>query len=150
MIVVERPLGNLATFALEGRSVERVPIPSDALAKRLLRLQTSRGELGLRLDRATLRPGDVVFADADRVVVVVVEPDDVLAIRPSSAREAFELGHLLGNLHAAVQWLDDAAVVAYDPVLERVLVERGHAPVREQRTLAEPFRHAHVPHGHPS
>jgi urease accessory protein len=145
---VEQPLGNVATFAVEGRTIERIMVPSDALAKRILRLSTSRGEVGLRLEGTSLRPGDVVFADADLVVVIDVEPDDVIAITPRSTSDAFELGHLLGNRHWPAQVWGSQIVVPYDPVLERTLLERGAAFTRERRVLETAFRHAGAPHGH--
>lgn len=147
--IVDRPLGNIATFDVGARIVERVVVPSDALAKRVLRLETSSGALGLRLEGARLRRGDVVFADAERVVVVEVEPERVLAIVPRSPREAFELGHLLGNRHWPALVSDDEIVLADDPAIARLLTERGIRFARELRRLDVPFRppaaHEHAP-----
>ena len=146
--IVEQPLGNIAAFSVGKRDIERVAVSSDDLAKRILRLEIRGGSLGLRLGEASLRDGDVVYADDERVVVVAVDPDDVLAVRPRSSTEAFELGHALGNRHTPAQLVDGEIVVAYDPLIEALLRERGAHYRREQRRLAQPFRPAHAAHGH--
>src|SRR5579875_698354 len=134
--IVEQPLGNIAAFSVGKRDIERVAVSSDDLAKRILRLEIRGGSLGLRLGEASLRDGDVVYPDDDR------------AVRPRSSTEAFELGHALGNRHTPAQLVDGEIVVAYDPLIEALLRERGAHYRREQRRLAQPFRHAHAAHGH--
>ena len=118
------------------------------MAKRVLRLETSLGDLGIRLESTRLRDGDVVYADNSRVIVVAVEAEDLLIAAPRNVVEAFELGHLLGNRHKPVQVWNERIVVAYDPLLEEVFAERGISFERERTQLAEPFRHAHAPHSH--
>lgn len=144
---VERILGNLRDFALAGRALERVPISSDALARRVLRLPTSVGDLGLRLDGVRLHDGDVVFADERLVIAVGVLPDDVLVIRPRTIPEAIAVGHALGNRHVPVQQDGDAAIARYAPALEAVLRELGVAVERRSWVPPQPFG-ATAPHAH--
>jgi urease accessory protein len=147
--VIESPLGNLATFDSGSRAIERVPIASDDLARRILRLPTSLGELGVRLaGESRLRDGDVVYADASRVVAVEVLPDDVLVCAPATIAQALDLAHALGNRHLPVQIEGEALVVRYDRLIEELLLERHVRYAREARKLAVPFRHAHAPHAH--
>jgi urease accessory protein len=147
--IIAAPLGNLATFAVGDRRVERVLVRSDDSAKRLLRLATSAGEIGLRFAGAErLRDGDVVHADAERVVAVAVEPDDVLVGRPPTIAAALALAHALGNRHLPVQIEGETIVVRFDPLLPALFAEHGVPCERAARVVAEPFRHAHAPHGH--
>jgi urease accessory protein len=82
---IARVLGNLATYPVGARTVERVAIPSDALARRVLRLASAVGDLGVRLDDdARVRAGDVLYADENRVIAVDVLPEPVLIVRPGS------------------------------------------------------------------
>ena len=142
-------LGNLSTFDVGARTVERVAIASDDLAKRVLRLRGAEREIGLRLeDGARLRDGDVIYADASHVVAVAVEPDDVLVCRPSGIAQALAVGHALGNRHLPMQIDGDAIVVRYDRLVDDLFTELGAAGVRESRVIAMPFRHANAPHGH--
>jgi urease accessory protein len=149
LTVRDAVLGNLATFALGRRRLERVTLASDDLAKRVLRLRTNHGEVGLRFTGPErIRDGDVVYADDEVVVAVLVDADDVLVMRPASIAAAIGIAHALGNRHLPIQTDGDAIVVRYDPLLEALGAEHGVAVTREARITATPFRHAHAPHVH--
>jgi len=149
VVVAVGVAGQLGTFALGGRSIERVSVSSDDLAKRILRFATSIGEIGLRFEGSQrLRDGDVIFADDRLVVAVLVDADDVLVIRPRSVSAAIRIAHALGNRHLPIQTDGDAIVVRYDPLLEALAAEHGVGVARERRVLDGPFRHPHAPHDH--
>jgi urease accessory protein len=121
---VERVLGNVADFDLGGRELERVALGADEVARRILRIESSAGDLGIRLDgEARLRDGDVLFADAHRVIAVEVVPDDVLVIRPRTRGEALAVAHAIGNRHAPLTVDGDEAIVRATPALEALLTE---------------------------
>jgi urease accessory protein len=146
---IERVIGNLADFPVGKRTVERIAIESGAMARRLLRLPTSIGDLGVLFgDDTRLRDGDVLLADEARVIAVAVTPDDVLVMHPASIGEAAELGHALGNRHLPIIHDGDALIVAYTDVLEALLVKMGIRYERGARVLEQPFVHAHAPHVH--
>jgi urease accessory protein len=121
---VERVLGNLGDFALAGRAVERVALGADELERRILRLESSAGDLGIRLtDDARLRDGDVLYADDRCVIAVAVVPDDVLVVRPRTRGEALAVAHAIGNRHAPLTVAGDEAIVRATPALEALLTE---------------------------
>jgi len=131
-------LGNLATFAVEGRIVERLGIARDDLAKRVMRLAGDE----------RMHDGDLIYADAQRVIALHVLPDDVLVCRPESIARACAVAHALGNRHLPMQIDGDAIVVRADRLVEDLFVELGVPYACESRTLAAPFRHANAPHSH--
>lgn len=143
------PLGNLADFAVGARALERVGVRSDDLAKRVLRLATSAGDIGLRFaGERRLHDGDVVFADARVVIAVAVIADDVLVMRPATVAAAIEIAHALGNRHIPIRREGEAIVVRYDPLLEALASQHAVPVVREARVVPQPFLHAHAPHRH--
>jgi urease accessory protein len=147
--VVSEVLGNLADFPIGARLLERIEIRSDDCAKRIVRLATSLGDIGLRFaGEERLRDGDVVYADAERVIAVAVVADDVLVFRPPTIAAAIDLAHALGNRHLPIQRDGDAVVVRYDPLLEAVGDATGVPVTREARVVPQAFLHAHAPHGH--
>jgi urease accessory protein len=148
-VLVEQVLGTIDKFPTGSRRVERAVVSSDDLAKRILRVHTSIGDLGIRIGPGALHEGDVIYVDDDLVVCVGIAADDVLIAQPTTIAQAAEIGHALGNRHLPIQQVGDTMVVRYDPLVEELLRERGVAYTREQRRLHEPFRHAHAPHGHP-
>jgi urease accessory protein len=146
---VERSLGNLRDFPLEGRALERLPVPSSAMTRRLLRLTSSIGDLGIAFDGAArLHDGDVLVADADRVIAVEMQPDDVLVAYPGSIGEAVEIAHALGNRHVPVLRDGDAIVVGYADALQALFERSGVRYERASRVLERPFVHASAPHTH--
>jgi len=148
-MLYDRVRGNLSAFTVGSRRLEFVTIESDDCAKRLLRLATSIGDIGLKLEgQAKLRDGDVVHADDRVVIAVAVSADDVLVGRPASLGAALAVAHALGNRHLPMQIDGDALVVRYDPLLPMVFEEHGVAFTRESRVVPSPFRHAHAPHSH--
>jgi len=148
-MVYDAPFGNLDDFGVGTRRLEHITIDSDDCTKRLLRLSTSVGEIGLRFSgQRRLRDGDVVHAD-DRVVIAVrVLPDDVLVGHPGTIASALALGHALGNRHLPVQIDGGEVVVRYDPLLPALFAEHDVPVTRAVRVVPEPFRHPHAPHGH--
>ena len=150
LTILEAPLGNLDDYPVGEREVQRLEIRSDDLAKRVLRLATSAGEIGLRfVDERRRRDGDVIYADDALIVAVQVGHDDVLVIRPRDLGQALEIGHALGNRHLPAQVEQGMMIVRYDALVEELLRAKAVPHSRELRSLAEAFRHAHAPHGHP-
>ncbi len=147
---IERVLGNVHDFPLGARALERLPLPSDAMSKRVVRVPSSVGDLALVFDAYRLRDGDVVYADAERVVAVQVEADDVIVARPSTIAAAVELAHALGNRHLPIQRDGDALVVRYSEPVAELCTRTGVAWERVQRVLAGPFVPPHAPHEHAS
>jgi urease accessory protein len=115
-----RVLGNVRDFAIDGRHVERLYVGSEVLVKRVLRLASSVGDLGLRLEQP-IADGDVIFADDTRVIAIVVQADEVLVVRPRTRAEATAVGHALGNWHLPVHYDGDAVIVRYAPVIETLV-----------------------------
>ncbi len=131
---VEAVLGNLTGFALAGRTVERVAIAADDAARRVLRLETSVGDLGVRLDgTAPLRDGDVLFADERCVIAVEILPDDVLVVRPRTRGEALVVAHALGNRHVPLRCRRREWAVRYAPATLEALVRELDVPYERAR-----------------
>ncbi len=146
---IEAVLGNLHDFPLGGRALERLPVASSAMTRRLLRLPSSVGDLGLMLEgEARVRDGDVLVADDERVIALEVVADDVLIAYPASIAQAVEIAHALGNRHIPVIRDGDAVVVAYAAPLEELFAHSGVRFERVERVLERPFVYAHAPHVH--
>jgi urease accessory protein len=146
---IETLLGNLHDFPVGTRTVERLPVASSAMSRRLLRLESSIGDLGLMLDgELRIRDGDILIADDERVIAVEVLADEVLVAHPESIWQAVEIAHALGNRHIPVIRDGDAIVIAYAAPLEDLLVKNAVRYERVARVLERPVVHAHAPHTH--
>lgn len=146
---IDAPLGNLETFPVGVRIVERLPLASSAMSRRLLRLPSSIGDLGLMFeDERRIRDGDVLVADEARVIAVQIVADEILIAYPASIAQAVETAHALGNRHIPIIREDDTIVVGYVPALEELFGTIGVRFERVARVLERPFVYAHAPHEH--
>lgn len=123
---------------------------SDDLARRVFRKRTASGqEMKVSLPRGSiLRPGDVLFADEDTIVVVRVEPEWVLVVRPVTFEQIAETAHQLGNRHLPIQVYETEIIAEYHPLLEKLFQGLEIPCARERRTLERPFLHVFAPHIH--
>jgi len=107
MLVAEGVIGRLDGAFADREAVETVVL-SDAERKRSrVRTTTDAGtDIGLVLGDATIQPGDVVYADEERVVAVAFEDREALVVDLSGVSGGaetlaalIELGHAVGNRH---------------------------------------------------
>lgn len=146
---IDAVLGNLETYPVGMRTVERLPIASSAMSRRLLRLPSSAGDLGLMFEAGErIRDGDVLLADDARVFAVQIVADEILIAYPASIAQAVEVAHALGNRHIPIIRERDTIVVGYVPALEELLGTLGVRYERVARVLERPFVYAHAPHEH--
>jgi urease accessory protein len=148
-VILEARVGHVSTHSLDGRTVERIRLSSDDLAKRLLRVTTEAGrEVGIRLPEGTeLTDGDILWMDEQVAIVIDILPEELLVVAPRSLREMGEVAHQLGNRHIPVQFTDDLLLVQYDYLVERLLQELEVPYRRETRKVTRPFRHVGHHHG---
>lgn len=162
-MIVEEVVGNIADIPPDERSavhVERVVLDQASLRRRVQRVRTDHGrELGLRLTgSADLADGDILLREPGVLVVVSVEPTDVLVIAPGSVLEMGVVAHTLGNRHLPAQFLPPGVdapgleghhglmVIEYDHTAEHYLQEVGVRFIRQNRLMEVPFRHAEHSH----
>ena len=144
-------------MAVAGRSedfphleVDELLLSSSDLTRRIFRKRTQSGrEVKVTLPRHTiLRPGDVLLVDVATMVVVRVQPEWLLAIRPTGFAQIAEIGHQLGNRHIPIQIDDAELLVQYLPVLEQLCVTLQVQHEKVYRAVNKPFLHIFAPHIH--
>lgn len=109
-------------------------------------------ELLLQLPRGgALEPGEWLAAE-DGVAVVRVEPaiEAVLVARAARPLELLQAAYHLGNRHVALEVRPDQLRLLVDPVLERLLLQRGLVVERLMEPfLPEPGAYGSASHSHP-
>jgi urease accessory protein len=115
--------------------------PAD-LSRRRLRATTVGGrEVAIALPRdARLHDGAVLHLDASGALVVRVDAESWLRVRPTSAEAGLKLGYHAGNLHWRVAFCDGDLLVALEHRVEiyldrlKDLIAAGSVRILDQET----------------
>lgn len=143
-MLVEKILGNLKDYPLEGRKVEKVLIEWYELDKKLLRKTSESGEeVGIRID-THLHEGDVLYADEDKVLVIDILPCELTTVEVHSMKEMGRLCFELGNRHLSLAIGEHEVSVPYDEPTFTYLEKLGFMPKKQ---IAK-FTHFTVCHAH--
>ena len=158
-MIIETIIGNIKDYAIGNRTVEYIVLDRDRLSKPHQKVTSEAGEsFGLSLPHGqTLSPGDVLYADEGRVVVVTLVPEEALVIRPEGQMQWARAAYNIGNMHQSAFIQEDQIVTPYDAILESVMqrlgvsCEKALCPidgVRANVSQHEGHHHHHHDHVH--
>ncbi|MDR6806938.1 urease accessory protein [Dyadobacter sp. BE34] len=117
--------------------------------KRILHKKTCRGlavSMKFLAEAPEITEGDVLYADADRLVVARILPCDCIVVKPDSLFETASLCYEIGNKHLPLFFEDNALLVPFEMPLYRLLTAQGYAVLREERKLLQPLKTTVSPH----
>lgn len=144
-------VGNINKISsLDGFHIETICLNSEDLLKRILRVKSDHNrEYGISLEKGqNLKDGDLLYNDDNKLIVVKVNGEDVLIIKPSNITEMGIIAHNLGNRHLQAQFEDGKMIVQYDSLVEKKLKEDKLNYSREKIKLKKAFRHVEFGHKH--
>ncbi|SHM48677.1 urease accessory protein [Pseudomonas asturiensis] len=117
MLILDRILGQASDPALADRlhdlshngQVETLSLSGSDIQRHRLRLSSDQGtDCAIRLERhQQLRNGSVLMLDGQRAIVVQMQDQQYLSLKPRDAAAALELGYFAGNMHWAVRFAED-------------------------------------------
>lgn len=143
-MVVEKILGNLESYELNGRKLDKVWVEWYELEKKLLKKSAESGEeVGIRVENH-LHEGDILYADDNRVVAVDILPCELTVIPVNTMQEMGRLCFELGNRHLSLSIEEHQVMVPYDEPTFQYLEKLGFHPEKRE----EKFQHFTVCHAH--
>ncbi|MEJ7218845.1 urease accessory protein UreE [Staphylococcus gallinarum] len=149
-MIVEEIVGNIANLSdsEKGKHIEKVYLENSDLVKRIHRVTTDHGnELGIRLKQPIdLQYGDILYKDDTNMIIVDVNSEDLLVIKPRNLQEMGNIAHQLGNRHLPAQFTETEMLVQYDHLVESLLQDLGIPYTHEDRKVNQAFRH--IGHSH--
>lgn len=149
-MIVEEIVGNIANLSdsEKGKHIEKVYLENSDLVKRIQRVTTDHGnELGIRLKQPIdLQYGDILYKDDTNMIIVDVNSEDLLVIKPRNLQEMGNIAHQLGNRHLPAQFTETEMLVQYDHLVESLLQDLGIPYTHEDRKVNQAFRH--IGHSH--
>lgn len=143
-MLFEKILGNVEDLEnKEHYHAEKIYLDSDDLLKRIIRVTSDHGnEHGISLEKgAKLRDGDILYKEGHNLIIVKVNSEDVLIIRPKDVTEMGYIAHKLGNKHLPAQFEGETMIVQYDYLVEDELKKEHIDFTRENIELKRAFRH---------
>lgn len=149
-MIVEEIVGNIANLSdsEKGKHIEKVYLENSDLVKRIQRVTTDHGnELGIRLKQPIdLQYGDILYKDDTNMIIVDINSEDLLVIKPRNLQEMGNIAHQLGNRHLPAQFTETEMLVQYDYLVESLLQDLGIPYTHEDRKVNQAFRH--IGHSH--
>lgn len=149
-MIIEEIKGNIANLseAERNKHVEKVYLENSDLVKRIQRVTTDHGnEIGIRLKQPIdLQYGDILYRDDTNMIIVDVNSEDLLVIKPRTLQEMGDIAHQLGNRHLPAQFTENEMLVQYDYLVEALLKDLGIPYSHEDRKVNQAFRH--IGHSH--
>ncbi|MDG0859659.1 urease accessory protein UreE [Staphylococcus equorum] len=149
-MIIEEIVGNIANMAdsEKGKHIEKIYLENSDLVKRIQRVTTDHGnEIGIRLKQPIdLQYGDILYKDDTNMIIVDVNSEDLLVIKPRTIQEMGDIAHQLGNRHLPAQFTETEMLVQYDYLVESLLKDLGIPYEHEDRKVNKAFRH--IGHSH--
>ncbi|KAA1042324.1 urease accessory protein UreE [Macrococcus equipercicus] len=149
-MIIEEIQGNIANLSNDEKNIhiEKVYMENSDLVKRIQRVTTDHGkEIGIRLNKPVdLQYGDILYRDEKNMIVVDVNSEDILVIKPTSIKMMGEIAHQLGNRHLPAQFEGDEMLVQYDYLVEDLLKSLEIPFEHTERKVNKAFRH--IGHSH--
>lgn len=147
-MLVEKVLGNIKDYPIDGRTVEKVYIEWYELDKKLQRKKSDAGEeIGIRVD-THLHEGDILYADEKKVIALDLLPCELTVVEVHTMQEMGRLCFELGNRHLSLSIGEHEVRVPYDEPTFLYLEKLGFAPKRREAKFSNfTVCHAHE-HNH--
>jgi urease accessory protein len=148
-MVIKEKLGNLTSFSVGARSIDRVSIEWYEVNKRILHKQSQSGReviIKFMNEPQALTQDDVLWCDERVAVVADIQPCNAICIKPSSMREMAAVCYEIGNKHLPLFYDKDEVLVPFEEPLYKMLSAAGYQPKVENRKLLNQLKTSVTPH----
>jgi urease accessory protein len=148
-MVIKEKIGNLHSFAVGGRKIERVTIEWYETGKRILHKRTQSGrEIAMKFMKETqsLTEDDVLWCDKTSVIVINIQACAAIIIKPASMFQMASVCYEIGNKHLPLFFNNDELLVPYEAPLFKLLTAAGYEPKKENRKLLNQLKTTVTPH----
>ena len=113
-MIFEEVIGNINEIDdLSEYHVETIYLNSEDMLKRIIRVTSDHNrEYGITLENnKALIDGAILYNQDKKLIVVKINSEDVLVIKPSTITEMGVIAHALGNRHLQAQFEDDKIMI---------------------------------------
>lgn len=152
-MIVNETIGTISEYPVNGRTIDYLDLEWFESTKRIQRKKTRLGEdIAIKFLREgqRLREGDVLFENAEKLIVVNILETEAIVMKPSSMLEMGTVCYEIGNKHIPLFIQDDHVLLPFEMPMYRWLEASGFAPERQFVKLLNLLKSNVEPHGHGS
>ena len=152
-MIVEQIIGNTATHNIAELQVDLLELEWFETTKRIQRKRTSSGmEIAVKFVREgqRLSQNDILYQDAQKVVVVTIKPCEAIVMTPKSLLEMGTICYEIGNKHLPLFIQNDQIMMPFEMPMFRWLEASGYLPEKQDVQLLHLLKSNVAPHGHGS
>ena len=152
-MIIKEKIGNLKDIRTENREIDKVCLEWYETGKRILHKTTTRGKeviMKFLNGNPNLLQDDVLYEDENSLILIDIQPCEVIIVYPGSMYSMAKLCYEIGNKHLPIFYEENAVLIPYDPPLFKWLMAAGFAPVRKNRKLLHQLRTTVSAHVHDS
>ena len=150
-MLIQEKIGNIQSFAVDGRVIDPVELEWFETGKRILRKRTRAGEeIALKFLRESpaLMEGDILYEDGTKLIVVEIVACEALVICPASLYEVAAVCYEIGNKHLPLFFEKEELLAPFEAPLFRSLSAAGYAVRKEERKLLQSLKTSVAVHAH--
>lgn len=147
---ITKPIGRLDDSSEETKHIDYVELEWEELGKRILRKKSNSGDdVAIALDEEIyLHPGDILFENENKIIVINTVLEDAIIIYPTSMEEMGRAAFELGNRHTPCLINDQEITVRYDSTIPSLLKDINVKFANEKRRFNQPFKYKGHTHAH--
>lgn len=148
-MIIKEKIGNLHSFDIGRRSIDRVALEWFEVNKRILHKRTQSGkEIVLKFmnGNQNLTEDDVLWFDETVAIVVDIQPCEAICIKPSSMPEMAAVCYEIGNKHLPLFYYNNQLLVPFEAPLFKMLTAAGYEVKREHKKLLNQLKTTVTPH----
>ena len=142
-MLVKEKIGNLDLFSVNNRNIDMVLLDWFETNKRILHKKTAMGkEISMNFlnEDPQLKMGDIIYEDDFTLIAIDIKECDALVILPRTMQEMAAICYEIGNKHLPLFYQDEEILVAYEPLLFKLLIAAGYNVEQAKRKLVKSIK----------
>ena len=128
-MICKKVIGNVKTYPTDNKTIDTLFLQWFEATKRIMRKKSKDNQevvIKLLQEGTRLQEGDIVYEDADKIVVINILPCDAIQVTPRSIYEMGTVCYEIGNKHLPLFIQGDHVLIPYEKPLERLLLATGY------------------------
>jgi urease accessory protein len=150
-MLIQQKLGSLNSLSINNKIIDWLELEWYETNKRILHKKTRSGrEVTMKFfkENQNLTQGDIIYEDAETLIVIDVQPCDAIVITPKNNVEVAAVCYEIGNKHLPLFYHDDELLIAYEAPLFNLLSSSGYDVQKQNRKLIDPLKTSVSSHAH--